>query len=169
MESIFYQRQSILENDLFAYSYGILPDKSINKIRINNIIHRRFRSLIPSYIRDSNVAVIVFDITSRIFPIKYIPSYILDRESFDHVKLWFEDIANQHTKCRVLLLGNKIDLLTARAVQVEEGEQLAHEIHAFYSEISAKTGYNIDSFFEKILSELPANLESSMPSSCMSL
>jgi hypothetical protein len=28
-------------------------------------IYRRFRSLIPSYIRDSSVAVVVYDITSK--------------------------------------------------------------------------------------------------------
>lgn len=28
-------------------------------------MHRRFRSLIPSYIRDSSVAVVVYDITSK--------------------------------------------------------------------------------------------------------
>lgn len=29
------------------------------------LVQERFRSLIPSYIRDSSVAVIVFDVTSR--------------------------------------------------------------------------------------------------------
>ena len=82
--------------------------------------------------------------------------------------MWFEDIINQHTDCQILLVGNKADLLTSRAVQVEEGEQLSNEMHAYYSEISAKTGYNIDSIFDKILSELPTNLKSTIPTSCIS-
>ena len=31
----------------------------------NLLLQERFRSLIPSYIRDSSVAIIVYDITSR--------------------------------------------------------------------------------------------------------
>ena len=80
--------------------------------------------------------------------------------------MWFDDIANQHTNCQVFLVGNKADLLTARIVQTEEGEQLAKELHACYREISAKTGYNIDSFFDKILSDLPSTLKTTIPSTC---
>lgn len=38
----------------------------------------RFRSLIPSYIRDSSVAVIVFDVTSR--------------DSFENTGRWIEEV-----------------------------------------------------------------------------
>lgn len=38
----------------------------------------RFRSLIPSYIRDSSVAVVVYDITAR--------------QSFVNVKKWVEEV-----------------------------------------------------------------------------
>ena len=66
LELISYQKQFIRKNGQFAYNYGIQRDKSNNVIRVAYFIDRRFRSLIPSYIRDSNVAVIVFDITSEV-------------------------------------------------------------------------------------------------------
>jgi len=41
----------------------------------------RFRSLIPSYIRDSSVAVIVYDVT--------------DRQSFLNTSKWIEEVNTQ--------------------------------------------------------------------------
>jgi len=41
----------------------------------------RFRSLIPSYIRDSSVAVIVYDVT--------------DRQSFLNTSKWIEEVTTQ--------------------------------------------------------------------------
>ena len=51
----------------------------------------RFRSLIPSYIRDSHVAVVVFDITSR--------------ASFESTKRWIADVRAQRGNDVVLVLG----------------------------------------------------------------
>ena len=50
----------------------------------------RFRSLIPSYIRDSQVAVIVFDITSR--------------ESFDSTTKWISDVRAQRGNDVIIVL-----------------------------------------------------------------
>ena len=71
-------------------------------ININsNII--RFRSLIPSYIRNSNVAAIVYDIT--------------DKASFDNVTKWIEDVrAERGNEVILMLVGNKSDLLSQRYV-----------------------------------------------------
>ena len=42
-----------------------LPDRTIRLQLWDTAGQERFRSLIPSYIRDSNVAVVVYDITKR--------------------------------------------------------------------------------------------------------
>lgn len=61
---------------------------------------RRFRSLIPSYIRDSSVAIIVYDITSE--------------SSFASVRLWYEDVKQQREDIAVIIVGNKMDLDAGR-------------------------------------------------------
>ena len=61
----------------------------------------RFRSLIPSYIRDSSVAVVVYD--------------ICDMRSFEAVDRWVTDIRDQRgTEVLIILVGNKYDLETIR-------------------------------------------------------
>ena len=45
----------------------------------------RFHSLIPSYIKDSSAAVIVFDITSTIW-------FILDSNSFGNLSKWIDNV-----------------------------------------------------------------------------
>ena len=57
---------------------------------------RRFRSLIPSYIRDSSMAIIVYDISSE--------------RSFGNVRLWYDDVKQQRDDIEVVIVGNKSDL-----------------------------------------------------------
>ena len=61
----------------------------------------RFRSLIPSYINDSQVAVVCYDITSR--------------QSFDNVKSWVEQARQiRGDAVTLIIVGNKIDLAEKR-------------------------------------------------------
>ena len=63
----------------------------------------RFKSLIPSYIKDSAVAIVVFDITSK--------------QSFQSVDKWIEDAKNLRDDDVLLILaGNKADLNDQRQV-----------------------------------------------------
>merc|ERR1719409_2219081 len=69
----------------------------------------RFRSLIPSYIRDSSVAVVVYDVSNR--------------ASFLNTTKWVEDVrAERGSDVIIILVGNKTDLSERRQVAVEEGE-----------------------------------------------
>ncbi len=61
----------------------------------------RFKSLIPSYIKDSAVAIVVYDITSR--------------QSFQSVNKWIEDAKNlRDDDVLLVLVGNKSDLIQER-------------------------------------------------------
>ena len=65
----------------------------------------RFRSLIPSYIRDSSVAIVVYDVTNR--------------ESFKSTSKWVEDVrAERGNEVIIALVGNKTDLNDKRYVCV---------------------------------------------------
>ena len=56
--------------------------------------------MIPSYIRDSSVAVIVYDISSR--------------SSFDNVMKWVRDVRDQRDEVILVIVGNKTDLSDSR-------------------------------------------------------
>ena len=64
---------------------------------------------------------------------------------------WMDDLHDTtEEQTRVLLLGNKSDLLETRQVTPEEAHDLASTYGVEYMECSAKTGYNIDQAFQKL-------------------
>lgn len=102
----------------------------------------RFRSLIPSYIRDSSVAVVVYAINNE--------------ESFRAVKKWVEEVRNEREDSVIIfIVGNKTDLDTQRRVSVNEGRNKARELGAHFIETSAKENTNINALFDKIAEKLP--------------
>ncbi|KAF8091210.1 hypothetical protein N665_0451s0023 [Sinapis alba] len=101
----------------------------------------RFKSLIPSYIRDSSVAVIVYDVANK--------------QSFINTSKWIEDVrAERGNHVIIALVGNKTDLVHRRQVSIEEGDNKARELGALFIETSAKAGFNIKPLFCKIASAL---------------
>ncbi|KAA8905522.1 hypothetical protein TRICI_005269 [Trichomonascus ciferrii] len=111
-----------------------LPDRTIRLQLWDTAGQERFRTLIPSYIRDSNVAVVVYDITSK----------------------WIDDVkAERGSQVIVVLVGNKTDLGDKRQVSEEEGESKAKQVGAIFIETSAKAGYNVKNLFKKVAMELP--------------
>ncbi|KAM4739727.1 ras-related protein Rab-6B isoform X1 [Xiphophorus maculatus] len=102
----------------------------------------RFRSLIPSYIRDSTVAVVVYDITNV--------------NSFQQTSKWIDDVRTERgSDVIIMLVGNKTDLADKRQITIEEGEQRAKELSVMFIETSAKTGYNVKQLFRRVAAALP--------------
>ena len=72
----------------------------------------RFRALIPSYIRDSSVAIIVYDITNR--------------PSFESINKWVQDVRTERgTDVLIIIVGNKVDLEERRTVTADEATEKA--------------------------------------------
>ncbi|KAK1923199.1 P-loop containing nucleoside triphosphate hydrolase protein [Papiliotrema laurentii] len=102
----------------------------------------RFRSLIPSYIRDSSVAVIVYDVTNR--------------NSFLNTTKWVDDVRNERGQdVIIVLVGNKTDLNDKRQVTPEDLDKRAKELGVMSIETSAKAGHNVKTLFKKIATALP--------------
>uniref|UniRef100_A0A1Y1K588 Uncharacterized protein n=1 Tax=Photinus pyralis TaxID=7054 RepID=A0A1Y1K588_PHOPY len=102
----------------------------------------RFRSLIPSYIRDSKVAIVVYDITNV--------------NSFYQTAKWIGNVRTERGgDVIIVLVGNKTDLAADRQVSVEEGERMANEMGVMFIETSAKLGYNVRQLFRRVASSLP--------------
>lgn len=121
-----------------------LDDKTIRLQLWDTAGQERFRSLIPSYIRDSRVAIVVYDITKR--------------KSFDFIDKWIEDVKNERGEENVILciVGNKNDLTDERQVTTEEGQEKAKLLGAkIFMETSTKAGYNVKNLFKKIAKSLP--------------
>ncbi len=119
-----------------------LDDRTVRLQLWDTAGQERFRSLIPSYIRDSHVAVVVYDITSK--------------ESFDNCNKWIEDVkAERGDHVIVVLVGNKTDLSGQRQVTTEDGESKAKELNAIFIETSTKVGYNVKPLFKRIAQALP--------------
>mmetsp|Transcript_18580 Transcript_18580/g.41188 ORF Transcript_18580/g.41188 Transcript_18580/m.41188 type:complete len:201 (-) Transcript_18580:1400-2002(-) len=89
-----------------------LEDRSLRLQLWDTAGQERFRSLIPSYIRDSSVAVIMYDVTNK--------------ASFLNTVKWIEDVdAEKKGSGRdivIMLVGNKVDLEEKREVSQEGGE-----------------------------------------------
>lgn len=119
-----------------------LEDRTVRLQLWDTAGQERFRSLIPSYIRDSTVAVVVFDITNA--------------NSFQQVNKWIEDVrAERGTDVIIMLVGNKTDLQDKRQVSMEEGERKAQELNVMFIETSAKAGYNVKQLFRRVAAALP--------------
>ena len=120
-----------------------LEDRTVRLQLWDTAGQERFRSLIPSYIRDSTVAVIVYDITNV--------------NSFEQVTRWIEDVRAERGKdVIIVLVGNKTDLADKRHVSIDEGEKKAKELGvSLFIETSAKAGYNVKQLFRRIAAALP--------------
>ncbi|CAF4037122.1 unnamed protein product [Rotaria sp. Silwood2] len=98
--------------------------------------------LIPSYIRDSTVAVVVYDITNS--------------NSFQQTSKWIDDVRTERgSDVIIMLVGNKTDLADKRQVSTEDGERKAKELNVMFIETSAKAGYNVKQLFRRVAAALP--------------
>lgn len=119
-----------------------LEDRTVRLQLWDTAGQERFRSLIPSYIRDSSVAVVVYDITNR--------------ASFQNTSKWIDDVrAERGNDVIIVLVGNKTDLNDKRQVTTDEAEKKAKDYNVMFTETSAKAGHNVKALFRKIAQALP--------------
>ncbi|KAL0640382.1 GTPase Ryh1 [Maublancomyces gigas] len=132
-------RKNLIDNPVHTM---YLEDRTVRLQLWDTAGQERFRSLIPSYIRDSSVAVVVYDITNR--------------TSFMNTSKWVDDVRGERgNDVIIVLVGNKTDLNDKRQVTTEEGEKKAKEFKVMFIETSAKAGHNVKTLFRKIAQALP--------------
>jgi small GTP-binding protein len=103
----------------------------------------KFRSITRSYYRGTTGALLCYDITRYIS--KNFNHKLYRRETFEHLTEWLEDCRKySHPNIVIMLIGNKSDLESKRAVSREEGERFAKDNGLFFLETSAKLDENVD-------------------------
>ncbi|CAK1554940.1 unnamed protein product [Leptosia nina] len=125
---------------------------NINGKRINLSIwdtagQERFHALGPIYYRNSNGAILVYDIT--------------DQYSFVKVKNWVKELKKMLGSDIVLAIaGNKIDLDHERAVSLEEATQYAEQVGAKHYHTSAKINEGVEELFLNLTRDMLERYES---------
>ncbi|KAH0795613.1 ras-related protein Rab-6B [Histomonas meleagridis] len=100
----------------------------------------RFKSLIPSYIRDSNIAVIVYDVS--------------DPNTFEEAKVWHKTVISERGNDAIcIFVGNKNDLESK--VLHEKVTEFTKPLSIQTIETSAKTGQNVTRLFKLICESIP--------------
>lgn len=136
--------QATIGIDFICKKMHLEDNRVVNLFIWDTAGQERFSCLIPSYMRDSQVAVVVYDIASA--------------DSFHRTSKWIGDVRTGgqcSSNLMVVLVGNKTDLADKRRVSTEEGERKAKELNAMFIETSAKTGYNVKQLFRRIAAALP--------------
>ena len=101
----------------------------------------RFRTITSSYYRGAHGIIIVYDVT--------------DTESFDNVKNWLKEIdKNASRSVQKLLVGNKSDLASKKAVDYGTAKELADEMSMPFLEASAKNSCNVEAAFMAMVSAI---------------
>lgn len=149
-----------------------LEDRTVRLQLWDTAGQERFRSLIPSYIRDSSVAVVVYDISSKstssyvlgssssvvpcLSDFEHPPRDNADAKSFQNTRKWIDDVrAERGNDVIIVLVGNKTDLNDKREVTTQQGEDEAKKNNLMFVETSAKLGHNVKTLFRRIAQALP--------------
>ena len=116
--------------------------ESIRLLLYDTAGQEKFKSLIPMYIRDANIILVVYDITVK--------------ESFIHTEHWVNETKDLRREDAIFaLIGNKTDLEDKRQVTSKEAEDFANEKGFIFHEVSAKNGDGVEDLFNnKIFPEM---------------
>ena len=108
----------------------------------------KHRALTQAFYKNALGVLMVFDVTSR--------------TSFDKLDFFYNEIVNSSPKhVKILLIGNKIDLIKERQVSTQEAADWARNKNIDFNEVSAKEdqGDKINQIFVKLLEIILKQLE----------
>ena len=136
----------IFQEDLQASTGGTFSSKTLilnngKTIRFDiwdTAGEERYRSLTKLFYKDSNAAILVYDITRK--------------ESFDELKSYWANQIKELADSNIILVvaANKSDLSEKEEVDEAEARKLAEELNAIYCTTSAKNSIGIDDLFLQI-------------------
>ncbi|KAL1804123.1 hypothetical protein ACET3Z_032770 [Daucus carota] len=117
---------------------GLSLDARAQKLALQQ---SRYRSVTSAYYRGAVGAMVVYDITKR--------------QSFDHIPGWLDELrAHADKNIVIMLIGNKSDLGSLRAVPTEDPQELAEKEKLCFMETSALEATNVETAFLTVLTEI---------------
>ena len=102
----------------------------------------RYRSLGKNFYKDAYIVILVYDITKQ--------------ETFDNLKeIWYDELKKNGEENPILgIAGNKNDQYeNDNIVNEEEARNFANSVNGIFQLVSAKTGDNIENFFNLLINE----------------
>lgn len=113
----------------------------LNHLNIILAGQEKFHALGPIYYRQSNGAILVYDIT--------------DEDSFQKVKNWVKELKKiLGSEIIIVIVGNKIDLEKDRNVPAELAESYAQSVGAKHFETSAKLNDGVEEVFLELTKDM---------------
>ena len=105
----------------------------------------RYRSLTKLFYKDSNAAILVYDITRK--------------ESFDELKNYWANQIKELSDSNIILVvdANKSDLSEKEEVDETQARKFAEELNAIYCTTSARNSIGIDDLFLQIAKKYLGN------------
>jgi len=131
------------------YLMTIGNDKMTKDIKINeeqlkleiwdSIGHESLRSANKIFMKNTDIALIVYDITNR--------------QSFLNLNEFYEELININKRDKMIIgiAANKSDLYENAKVNKEEGEEYAKNINALFFESTATDHENVVNIFEELI------------------
>ena len=118
-----------------------IKDKKIRLQIWDTAGQERFGNVAKNSYQTTQGFIVVYDIT--------------DRDSLDKTNFWIEQIkSNGPENPKIILVGNKCDLINERQVSIEEGENFAKKHNIKFFEASAKDGTNVNELFFCLANEI---------------
>jgi small GTP-binding protein len=130
------------------YQSTTAPDKVIKKIKINGqeltleiwdtAGQEVYKAANKIFMKKSNIALIVYDIT--------------ERETFTKLNDWYKNVLECANKDGIIfgIAANKSDLYEDKKVNSKEGKEFANSIGALFFETSAKDKESVDLAFNSL-------------------
>ncbi|MHA1211415.1 MAG: GTP-binding protein [Candidatus Heimdallarchaeota archaeon] len=137
----------------FTIKQMVVRDKRIKCQIWDTGGQERFSKIRPLYYRGALGSLVVFDVTNK--------------ESFDNLDKWLQEVTTHCKKTPIIIVGNKIDKdkrqVTAKAGKayaLKKSKEIGLKIP--YLETSAKTGETIKKVFNKLIKTMVTLAEKSM-------
>ena len=109
----------------------------------------QFSRIINAYYRNITAAIFVFDLTNY--------------KSFKSIESWHRDLFTNldkeaHGYFPFVVVGNKSDLKSLRAISFEDAEEFVANLGGIYLEVSAKENLNIQTIFSTLIKTIVFNI-----------
>eukprot|EP00953_Heterococcus_sp_UTEX-ZZ885_P019407 10834-Heterococcus_DN1.PRE.2 len=107
----------------------------------------KFHVITRAYYRGAHGIALIYDVT--------------DADSFKNVNYWMANIQTHASAEPIhkVLLGNKVDLPSAREIPTDSGREVGEEFGVQFFEVSAKDGTGVNDAFHALVTEIVARLE----------